>query len=120
MGSGGLWRRSLKSMDPLTPGSAPGPGRLWVLLALGIAVAMVGVRPEQQPRDARPRASYPIVADAEAERTHGSANFTVTWIHDSASPDSPALRDADGSGAPDSVETLLGAFESARGFLLNQ
>ncbi|MGH2711099.1 MAG: hypothetical protein ACRDH9_07850 [Actinomycetota bacterium] len=67
-----------------------------------------------------PAGAYPIAADAEAERTHTSANFSVTWIDDPASPDAPGLRDQNRDQVPDSVRSLLDAFEAARGFLLNQ
>ncbi len=96
-----------------------GSGGLFIRLAAvaGIAVAMIGVRPEQQARDPQPPVTYPIAADAENERTNASANFSVTWIHQRG-PDAPNLRDADTTGVPDSVEGLLSAFETARAFLL--
>lgn len=81
---------------------------------------MIGVRPEPQTHDPRPRDAYPIAADAENERTQASANFSVTWIHDAASPDAPSLRDRDGGGVPDSIEALLAGFESARALLVNE
>lgn len=88
--------------------------------ALAVLSLLVFSRPsERAPVTARPPL-YPIAADAEAERTHASANFTVTWIHDGSSPDAPSLRDKDGNAIPDSVESLLAAFESARGFLLGR
>jgi hypothetical protein len=89
-----------------------------VLAAAAVALLMIGVRPAPEPRDPDPFATYPIAADAEAERTQASANFSVTWIHDAASPDAPSLRDRDGTGVPDTVEELLSAFEAARTFLL--
>ena len=90
-------------------------------LIVGAAVlASVLAQPSQEPTRVPRPATYPIAADAEAERTHLSQSFSVTWIHDASSPDAPSLRDRDGNGVPDSVEALLGSFEAARSFLLGE
>jgi hypothetical protein len=96
--------------------------RGWARLGVAVAilVAAIGVRPEPTVPDEDPSAAYPVLAESEAERTHASPNFSVTWIHDSNSPEAPSLRDQDGGGIPDSVERLLHSFETARTFLLGE
>ena len=121
MGWGGLRGVFHKSTNQLIADRAPSRGRLWLLAVAGLILGMLGVQPDpQQARKESAPATYPIAADADAERTHASQNFTVTWIHDSASPDAPGLRDKDGSGVPDSMEKVLSAFEAARTFMLGE
>lgn len=102
-------------------GGSRGRGRrlLTALLIAGLfSMVLFSRPPERAPSRARPSA-YPVAAEAEAERTETSEHFSATWINDPSSPDAPALRDRNRDGIPDSIQTLLGAFETARAFLLN-
>lgn len=60
----------------------------------------------------------PTAVAQEAERTHASEHFEITWVHDPASPHAPDLTDEDGDDVPDAVERTLAAFESVRSFHL--
>lgn len=92
---------------------------VWVVVGVAV-VSSLFTRPAPAPtRPLRP-STYPIAADAEAERTELSPNFSVTWIDDASSPDAPSLRDRDHDGVPDSMASLLNAFETARTFMLGE
>jgi hypothetical protein len=90
---------------------------LLLVVAASLAVLADPPRPTRQPDAA---ASYPIAAEADAERTFSTAHFSVTWIDDPLSPDAPPLSDKTGDGIPDSVARLADAFESGRAFLIGQ
>lgn len=113
---------------PLCDHGQVGKGRrprppVWVGVGVVVLLASVALRPEHPPGRNAPASgqpTYPVLAEAEAERTAASQNFSVTWVHDPASPDAPNLRDKDKNGVPDSVAPLLPAFEAARAFLLGE
>jgi hypothetical protein len=92
---------------------------VWVVVVVAVASSLFARPAPESIRSPRP-STYPIAANAEDERTHLSPNFSVTWAHDPDNPAAPDLRDRDNTGAPDSVEALLTAFESARAFLIGQ
>jgi hypothetical protein len=102
----------------VNPEKVPGAHRWFVYLVLGAVLSLTVLAPSREMSPQQSPHAYPIAADAEAERTQSSANFSVTWIHDPASPDAPSLRDTDGDGVPDVLRRLLDAFETARAFLL--
>ncbi len=56
----------------------------------------------------------------DSEGSSRSTHFEITWENDPSSPDAPDLTDSDADGVPDAIVRVLGTFERARGFLVDE